>query len=144
MPYELVWEPEGVLNRLSGVVSAREFIRSIEKIQGAPQFHEASYVINDFSDVTEREIGQQALEHLAAFHFGVLAYHPNCRMIFVTNDQEFMTLINKALRSTKFSSYPVQVLPTLAEARDWLADQPDPNLQSAFMSLRGMYPPEGY
>lgn len=144
MSYELVWEPEGVLNRLSGTVSTREFIRSIEKIQGAPQFQEASYVINDFSGVTEREIGQQALEHLAAFHFGVLAYHPNCRMIFVTNDQEFTALINKALRSTKFSSYPVQALPTLAEARDWLADQPDPNLQSAFMSLRGMYPPEEY
>ena len=102
------------------------------------------YIINDFSNVAEREIGQQALEHLATFHFGVLAYHPNCRMIFVTNAPEFMALINKVLRSSKFSSYPVQVLPTLTEARDWLADQPDPNLQRAFMSLRGMYPPEGY
>jgi len=38
MPYELIWESEGLLNRLSGEVSAREFIRSIEKVQGSPQF----------------------------------------------------------------------------------------------------------
>jgi hypothetical protein len=143
MPYELIWEPEGVLNRLSGVVSAREFIRSIEKIQGAPQFSDVEYVISDFSDVAGHEIGEATLAHLAAFHFGVLAYHPNCRMIFVTSDPNFNTLLTSTLKSSHISSYPVEVLATLTEARDWLDSQPDPNLQSVMMSLRGMYPPEG-
>jgi len=142
MPYELIWESEGLLNRLSGEVSAREFIRSIEKVQGSPQFHDARYVICDFSDVLAHEVGEQALTHLAAYHFGVLAYHPNCRMIFVTGDQELKTQINNHLKGSRISSYPIEVLPTLADARAWLAEQPDPNLQSVVMSLRGMYPPE--
>lgn len=141
MPYELVWEPDGVLNRLSGFVSAREFVRSLEKIQGAPQFSDVRYVISDFTDVSGHEIGETTLAHLAAFHFGVLAYHPNCRMIFVTADADFQTLLNMSLK-LKISSYPIEILSTLSEARDWVESQPDPNLQSYVMSLRGMYPPE--
>jgi len=63
-------------------------------------------------------------------------------MIFVTGDQELKTQINNHLKGSRISSYPIEVLPTLADARAWLAEQPDPNLQSVVMSLRGMYPPE--
>jgi hypothetical protein len=47
MAYEIVWEPEGVVSQFAENVSAREFIRSVEKVQGDSRFDDMRYVINE-------------------------------------------------------------------------------------------------
>lgn len=136
MAYELVWEPEGVVKRFSGTVSADEFLRSVKQIQGDSRFDDVRYIVNDFSEATGDNIGEDALTDLSAMHYGAHASNPNCRIAFVTNDQAFAERIKRILLSPDIVSYQIEVSTTLTEARDWLDSQPQLHLLSDVMGFR--------
>ena len=79
MAYELVWEPEGVVRRFSGVVSAAEFINSVERVQGDPRYDDMHYVINDFSAAPTLNLSDETFTELAVLHYGAFVSNPNCR-----------------------------------------------------------------
>ena len=56
MTCETIWENKGVLKRLSGHVSADEFVHSVEAIQADPRFDDIRYVINDFSQAARVKV----------------------------------------------------------------------------------------
>lgn len=107
MAYELAWEPHGVYKRLTGSVSAEEFIESVKAIQGHPRFHEVRYVINDFSEVASHGITDDFLVGLGALQYGAHATNPRCRIFFVTRDGELAGLIGKHLVDGHMVSYEV-------------------------------------
>ena len=136
MAFELVWEPDGVLKRFSGTVSADEFLRSVKQIQGDSRFDDVRYVINDFSGAAADKLCEETLTELSAMQYGAYASNPNCRIAFVTTDQAFAESVKRILLSPDMMSYQVEVTPTLSEARDWLDSQPQLHLLSDVMGFR--------
>lgn len=136
MAYEIVWEPEGVVSQFVENVSAREFIRSVEKVQGDSRFDDMRYVINDFSAVTALELTEDTLTELAVLHYGAHVSNPNCRVVFVTRDIALALLLKKILMNGPVVSYQTEIFSTLAEARNWLDSQPQLHLMSNVMGFR--------
>lgn len=124
MAYDLFWEPHGVYKRLSGFVSAAEFIESVRAVQGNARFPEVRYVINDFSDVGSHGLTDDFLVGLEALQYGAHATNPRCRIFFVTQDLELASLIGKHLVYGHMVSYEVVILESLAQVRLWLETQP--------------------
>ena len=122
MSYELVWEPDGVIKEFSGVVSAREFIEAVENVQGDYRFDDVRYVINDFLAVTKHELSEDVLTEVAVLQYGAYASNPNCRIVFVTTDQELSARIRNTPAVAGLISYQTEVFPTVSTARDWLED----------------------
>ena len=136
MAYEIVWEPDGVLVQFTAQVSAREFLNSATQIQGDSRFDEARYVINDFSAITGHELGEEVLTELSALQYGAYASHPNCRIVFVTADTGLAEQVKRILMAPEMTSYEVEVLPTVSDARDWLDSQPQLHMMSNVMGFR--------
>lgn len=136
MAYELVWEPEGVVRRFSGVVSAAEFISSVERVQGDPRYDDMHYVINDFSAVPTLNLSDETFTELAVLHYGAFVSNPNCRVVFVTADNVLAGMVRRILQQGPVVSYQTKVFLTEVEARDWLASQPQLHLMSNVMGFR--------
>ena len=133
MAYEIIWEPEGVIRQFSESVSAREFMQSVERVQGDSRYDDMRYIINDFSSASASALGEEVFTELAVLHYGAYASNPNCRVVFVTADK---TLAGLVRQQGPVVSYPTGVLPTLVEARDWLDSQPQLHLMSNVMGFR--------
>lgn len=133
MAYEIIWEPEGVIRQFSESVSAREFMQSVERVQGDSRYDDMHYIINDFSSASASALGEVVFTELAVLHYGAYASNPNCRVVFVTADK---TLAGLVRQQGPVVSYPTEVLPTLVEARDWLDRQPQLHLMSNVMGFR--------
>lgn len=133
MPCEIIWEHKGVLKRLSGHVSAEEFVRSVEAIQADPRFDDIRYVINDFSQVTSHELDADLLQELAAIQYGAQASNPQVRAVYagLKHDPELAGLLQSILIGAKRSVYRVAVFETLPQARDWLQGE----MRSAWRTL---------
>lgn len=136
MPYDLVWEPEGVHKRFSGFVTARQFIQSVEQTQRDSRFDEIHYIINDLSEITGHELSEQVLTHLAAINYGAYASNPNCRIVYVTTEDALVGRLKANLVSGEMTSFQVEVLPTVSDARDWLDSQPKLHNLSNVMGFR--------
>jgi len=124
MPHVAIWKPDGVHKKLSGFITAIEFIRAATEVLSDPRFDDARYVIKDLSEVTEHEITAVTLADLAVIHSGFQWINPNCRIVFITTEKYLIKLIKRILLSPRLAPYPVEILPTLVEAGDWLACQP--------------------
>lgn len=120
MSCEIVWEHKGVHKRLSGHVSASEFLRSVESIQADPRFDEVRYVINDFSAVTSHELDEQQLLELAAIQYGACASNPQVRAVYIGTDAELARRLRSILIDSQRLVYQVVLFDTLPQARDWL------------------------
>lgn len=136
MAYELVWEPDGVIKQFSGTVSAREFVEAVENIQGDFRFDDARYVINDLSSVTSHEITEDVLTEVAVLQYGAFASNPNCRVVFVTTDEQLAARVRNTPAVAGLVSYQTEVCPTVSAARDWLDSQPQLHLMSNVMGFR--------
>ena len=136
MAYELVWEPDGVIKQFSGTVSAREFVEAVENVQGDFRFDDVRYVINDLSSVTKHEITEDVLTEVAVLQYGAFASNPNCRVVFVTTDEELAARVMTTAAVAGLVSYQTEVCPTVSAARDWLDSQPQLHLMSNVMGFR--------
>jgi hypothetical protein len=124
MAYDISWEPNGVHKRLRGVVSAEEFLETVEAVQRDPRFLGIRYVINDFTDVTGHGLTGDVLGELAALKYGAHATNPRCRVLFVTQDEKLIRLIRRHLVDGPMVGYTVLIARTLEEARRRLETQP--------------------
>ncbi|MCX7251980.1 MAG: hypothetical protein NTX37_10900 [Burkholderiales bacterium] len=122
MTCETIWENKGVLKRLSGHVSADEFVSSVEAIQADPRFDDIRYVINDFSQVSSHELDADLLQELAAIQYGAQASNPQVRAVYVGlgGDPVLTQLLQSILIGSQRSVYRVALFETLPQARDWL------------------------
>lgn len=125
MIHDSIWKPDGVHKKLSGFISAIELIRVAIEVQSDQRFDDVRYIIKDLSKVTGHEITADSLADLAVIHCGFHSINPNCRIVFVTTDENLAKIIKNILMSPRLVSYPVQVRPTFSEARDWLGSQPE-------------------
>jgi len=124
MTHDAIWKPDGVHKKLSGFITAIEFIRAAIEVHSDQRFDDIRYVINDLSGVTGHELTTDSLADLAVIHCGFRYINPNCRIVFVTTDENLAKIIINTLMSPRLASCPVEVMATISEARVWLGSQP--------------------
>lgn len=124
MPFTLYWDGQGIVKRLSGLVTAREFMESAAASTSHPRFDEAQYVINDFTDASRLAIDDAATEYVAVLRLGASANKRRLRVIYVSTDPVVQSFVAR-LGSPPFDcSWETRVFATLPEAEAWLSRQP--------------------
>lgn len=121
MSYELVWEPSGVVMRLSGFVSNAELMRARGDVDGNERFDELRHVICDFRTSTGGSIDVDDVDELAAMDLAASRTNRDIRIAVVAaqTQAQVIELANHYARS-KMNVYPTRTFSSEAEARVWL------------------------
>lgn len=125
MIYDSIWIPAGVYQKLSGFVSAIDFIRAAVEVQSDQRFEDVRYILKDLSEVTGHTLTPDSMADLAVIYCGFQSINPNCRIVFVCQDENLTNVIKSNLTSQKLASHPVEVMRTVSDAKDWLGRQFD-------------------
>lgn len=130
MAYELTWEPDGVTIRLTGFVSAMEFLRAVEAVQSSPASCEVQFIINDFSGIAGHGLTAEVFDRLACLYGDAHGIAGQCRIFFVTHDESLARLVIKYSVDGQMGSHEVAIATTLDQARHCLANRPVPGRSS--------------
>jgi hypothetical protein len=104
MIYDAIWKPAGVYKKLSGFVTAIDFIRAAVEVQSDERFEDVRYIVKDLSEVTAHTLTTDAMTDLAVIHCGFRSVNPNCRIVFVCFDENLANVIKNTLTSQKLAS----------------------------------------
>lgn len=126
MPYTLHWEPEGVLRRLHGRVTAAERRQSLEAICADPRFDGLRYAITDYLEVSEFGGTLDDNEEIAALHVAPLITNPAIVIVGVATDPGVLAGIAHFKALGFIGDQPYEVFATVAEARAWIDSHPRP------------------
>lgn len=122
MPYTISFEPRGTYKRFHGFVDAREFTRSAEEVQAAPDFDSFRYTINDFTDVTGFDVGRSQVDLVAAMTTGSRFTNDRIVIVVVTADPRIRAL-TEHFRSSSPRISETRVFDTLDAARAWIKER---------------------
>lgn len=123
MPFELHWEPGGVVRRYIGHMTVAERERSFDQICQDPRFDQLTYTITDYRDVTGYEITPAATEEIAARHIASLLTNPGILIAAVVTDPRIIEAIDHFISLGFVAPGIYRVFATMAEARAWIASR---------------------
>lgn len=121
MPFELYWEPRGVLRRFSGDVTIAERRRSFDLICGDRRFDDLRFAITDYLAVSQYEATPRANRELAALHIAPLRTNPAILIAAVAVAPAVVAAVHEFM-SLGYISQPYRLFETEADARRWIAD----------------------
>jgi hypothetical protein len=121
MPWEVLWEPRGVLRRFVGRVDGEQLLRSVAEVHGDWRFDTPHYSINDFLAVESLELDQQALEQAAAETIGASQSNGRLVVLIVARDPHVVDIARR-FTSPPLANYPAHFFDSIEEARAWVAD----------------------
>jgi hypothetical protein len=123
MPYEVIWEPRGVLKRYFGHVSKADHADSTQELFGDPRFDRVRYVINDFTAADSHSIDDEEIIAYTAGRIGCATYQPDIHGVFVANSPEMVALC-KLMSDPQYEiPHETRIFSTLADGRNWLKSQ---------------------
>lgn len=125
MPCTFHWEHACVVKQFAGFVSAREFITSAETVAADPRFDDLRLIVNDLSGIDGHAIDVQAYLAVAASRIGAMRTNPNYRVAFVAREVDVGPLENVFGAGMQGLPFDPVIVPSLAAARAWMAEQPD-------------------
>ena len=124
MHCRVIWEGHGVYQRFHGMITAAYFEEIYEEVQGDMRAEGVSYVISDFLDahLTPYTSEEDALA------FAELEKHrfygsPDIVYAVVAKDPGMVALV-QFLKERKALPCPLEVFPTVLDARKWIAANP--------------------
>jgi len=118
MPYKFTREPSGLYRRFWGEVFEKEFLESINQVQGRPDFDEIRYSIIDLCDVDSIKITEWAFEWAGAMSIGAAQANPNISVALVTPSQ-----VIPKLASHFVSPYQLRIFSNIEDARRWVEER---------------------
>lgn len=124
MPYTISWpNPTSVEVVYSGLTSDTEVQQAVTAIQEAAAFDTLRRVLHDFTQVLGCTHCDRTLLEIDASAVGPSLTNPNVKIAIVTERQDVIDMVRmyQGLRDT---GYPMDIFPTVAAAKAWLA-QPD-------------------
>lgn len=139
MPFELIWEPKGLVRRYFGRLNASELLLPILASHVDPRFDSVRYVIDDCMNVTEVQMTARELSNVV----GEISIHDNgascsngrIRFAIVATHPTLLE-VARAYLASPIRVFPTRVFSCLTPARRWvgaslgldpgLADHPSP------------------
>ena len=119
MPYEIIWEPIGVIKRHFGKVTGDELLDAVQKTEGSPNFDSYRYVINDFLDCTEISVSKRETEIIAAIDNAASQTNKRIRIAIVAINPNVIDLATH-YANDPLTPYPTKLFSTMKEARAWI------------------------
>ena len=119
MPFENVWEENGVYRKYHDHVSGKEILQAMEDVHGHKLFDSIRYVVNDFLNVTECELTASDVVTLAALDRAAALSNPHIKIAIVATEptiQMFANLYGDLMESSPYTS---KVFTDLDEAKIW-------------------------
>ena len=119
MPYSLIWEPQGVYKKFSGVVTGDELVRSVIEVANALQFTAARYEVSDYLDAEQTDFSQDALNEVRAVRIGSFSRNPQIRVAIVTHNAEIQQRIFSTIVARQ-TLHQTKIFDAVADANAWL------------------------
>ena len=121
MPYEISWEPVGVLFRFSGVVSDEDLVASNEEVYTHPLFPAMTYQIVDFSPIEEFAVSSATVRAVAESDLRAAQANPNVKVAIITSAilMRGMSNMYALTHESKGGTWTVEIFEREKEARAW-------------------------
>jgi hypothetical protein len=119
MPYQIVWEPQGVYRVYLGDVTIAERQRSFDEICTDDRFDRLRYSITNYLGVGHYEVRADATEEIAAMHVGPLLTNPRIVLAAVAVDPPVVSAI-RYFMALEFFDQPYELFSDVASARAWV------------------------
>jgi hypothetical protein len=119
MPYSLIWEPDGVYKKFSGVVTGAELLQSVEEVALDLRFVRSHYEVSDYLDAVRTDFSQDALNEVRAVRIGSFMNNPRIKVAIVTHDTEIQQRIYSTI-AARLTLHQTKVFNAIADANTWL------------------------
>ena len=120
MPYETTWETNGVVQKFRGSVSSPELFDALKDLYNDRRLLSLRYIIRDFLDVEVFDAGLKILLEGRISSRMVHDRAPDVVAAVVTTNPEIIQSM-KAASAYGLDAFPFRILPSVAEARKWIA-----------------------
>jgi hypothetical protein len=121
MPYEISWEPLGVLFRFWGVVSPEDIIASNQEVYASPLFPAMKYQIVDYSLVEKLDVSSTTVRTVANSDRRVAETNPDVKVAIITSAPFIRGLSNvyAATHEVRGGSWTTKIFEREEDARTW-------------------------
>ncbi len=120
MPFELHWEPRGVVRRFNGDVTIAERRRSFDLICADRRFDDLRFAITDYLAITTYEATPLATREIAALHIAPLRTNPSILIAAVAVAPVVVAAVREFI-ALGYTSQPYRLFETEVDARQWIA-----------------------
>ncbi len=120
MPYETIWEDEGVYWRFFDQVTGREILQANLDIYMDCRFRSLKYQILNFLESTDFDITAEDVASIAAYDNELAGGAPEMRVAIVATREEIDELHDVYDSETVHSPWETGIFRELREARGWV------------------------
>ena len=121
MPYEISWEPSGVLFRFWGVVSDEELIASNQEVYASPLFPAMKHQIVDFSPIEKFDVSNADVRTVAESDRSAADTNPDVKVAIIASSPLMRGMVNvyAATHYVKGGSWTTKLFEREEDARAW-------------------------
>lgn len=121
MPFQITWEPNGVLVEFFGECRGDEVHRATEEVHGDARFDQCHYYITDLTGITLLQADEGHAEHEAAVDKGASLSNRRMCIGVIAVDEEIRRLAQHYIDTSKAlnSRWEFGLFKSLTEARAW-------------------------
>ncbi len=120
MPYAIVWKPDGVIIRYSGIVSYDENIAANGQLYGDPRFESIKYQIADFLTVTDFQISKKESSIIGELDFQSTRWNSHIKVAHITQDNDIIERVKVYEETMKDTAWEFGIFNTMEEAQKWV------------------------
>ena len=125
MPYELSWEPSGVVFRFSGVVSDEDLVASNGEVYASPLFQTMKYQIVDFSMIDKLDVSYEIVRRVADSDRRASESNPDVKVAIITSAPfvRGMSNVYALSHEAKGGTWTTQIFEREEDARGWVVPE---------------------
>lgn len=123
MPYETIWEEEGVYQRYSGRLSKGDREFAANDVLGDSRFDSLKYWLVDSLAIDEYLLDERDAVIAAAFDIGAQHYNSDILMVFVATNTDHRRNIAKYIEVLQSQCcWKAKLFDDMQSARQWISD----------------------
>ena len=119
MPYTLIWEPDGVYKKFTGLVTGAELVHSVNEVAYDMRFAKARYEVSDYLSADSTDFSQDALNEVRAVRIGSFQSNPRIKVAIVTLNTEIQQRIYSTI-AARLTLHQTKVFSTVDDANEWV------------------------
>lgn len=124
MSYKTIWEPNGVYQVFSGVLTKFDRIMANKEVQESPFFNTINYWIIDSLEIDAYEPEAEDAVDAAAQDIGAAFTNKSVQMAFATSNSVHIQNIEKYIKILKksHSIWKIEIFKDMESVREWISN----------------------
>lgn len=120
MPYEISWEPHGIVWTFHGELTGEDATQANLDIYGDPRFDTLRYQIVDILGVEHFNLTKDIMDESASLDEAATFTKPHLVVAVIAATREAIEVAKMYQSAMTTASWKVQVFPNMEEARSWI------------------------